>query len=176
MWELDHNESWALKNWCFWTVVLEKTVESLLDSKEVKPFNPKANQLWISIGRTDAEAEAPISWSPDVNSQLIGKDPEARKDWGQKEKRASEEMGGWHHWCNGHELGETLGDGDGQGGLVCCSSCGHKESDMTGWLNSNNNKPYLNYNNYNYLEPYEDRIVLTRIPVTYPNYFKELLQ
>ena len=131
---LDRKEGWASKNWCFKTVVLEMTLESPLDSKEIK-VHPKGNQPWILIGRTDAEAEAPISWSPDVNSQLIGKDPEARKDWRQKEKRASEEMGGWHHWCNGNELGETLGDGDGQGGLVCCSSCGLKESDTTQQLN-----------------------------------------
>ena len=154
----------------------EMTLESPLDSKEIKLVHPKGNQPWILIERTDADAETPISWSPDVNSRLIGKDRDAGKDWGQKEKRASEEMDGWHHWHSGHELGKTLGDGDVQGGLVCCSPWGHKESDMTGWLNNNKTKTYLNYNNYNYLKQYEDRIVLTRIPVMYPNYFKELLQ
>ena len=96
MWELDQKEGWALKNWCFWTVVLEKTLESPLDSKEIKPVNPKGNQPWIFFGRTNAEAEAPILWSPDAKSQLTGKKPDAGKDWGQEEKEATEdEMGGW---------------------------------------------------------------------------------
>ena len=89
MWELDHKEGWTLKNWCFWTVVLEKTFESPLDSKKIKPVNPKGTQHWTFIGRADAEAEAPILWPPDMNSQLIGKDPDAAKDWGQEEKRAT---------------------------------------------------------------------------------------
>ena len=112
MWELDHKEGRAPKNWCFQTVVLEKTLVSPVDSKENKPVNLKAkiNQLWILTGRTEAEAEALVFWSPDANSWLIGKVPEARKDWGQKEKRASEdEIAGWHHWYNRHELGETPG-------------------------------------------------------------------
>ena len=105
LWELDHKESRIPKNWCLQTVVLEKTRESNLDSKEIKPVNLKGNQPWIFTGRTDAEAEAPVFWSSDVNRQLIGKVPDAGKDWGQKEKRASEdEMAGWHHWCNTHEL------------------------------------------------------------------------
>ena len=114
------------------STALEKTPESPLDCKDIKPVNIKGNQLWIFLGRTDAEAETPVFWSSDVNRWLIGKIPDAGKDWGQKEKRASvDEMAGWHHRCNGHELGQTLGDGVGQGGLVCCSPWGWKESDMT---------------------------------------------
>ena len=136
MWEVDHKESWALKNWCFWTVVLEKTLESHLDCKEIQPVHPKGNQSWIFIGRTDAEAETPILWPPDAKSWLIGKDPDAGKDWGQEEKGMTEdEMVGWHHWLNGHEFGWTLGVGDGQGGLVCCSPWRGKESDTTEQLN-----------------------------------------
>ena len=98
MWELDHKESWVLKNWCFWTVVLEKTLESPLDCIEIQPVHPKGNQSWIFIGRTDAKAEAPILWPPDVKSWLIGKDPDAGKDWRQEEKGMTEdEMVGWHH-------------------------------------------------------------------------------
>ena len=120
--ELDYKESWVLKNWCFWTVVLEKTLESPLDCKEIQPVHPKGNQSWIFTGRTNAEAETPILWSPDVNSQLIGKDPDAGKDWGQEEKGATEdEMVGWHHRLNGHELQWIPGDSQGQGRLVCCS-------------------------------------------------------
>ena len=105
------------KNWCLQTVVLGKTPESLLDGKEIKPVNLKGNQPWILVGRTGAEAEAPVFWSSDRHSQLIGKIPDIRKDWGQEEKRASEdEVAGWHHWCNWHEFGRTSGDGEGQGG------------------------------------------------------------
>ena len=140
-------ESWTIrkavsKNWCFWAVVLEKTVENPLDCKEIKLVNPKENQPWIFIGRVDAEAEAPIFWPPDANSQLSGKGTHAGKDWRQMEKRATEvEMVGWHHQLNGHELGQTLEDSEGQRGLVCCSPWGHKESDMTSWLNNNKWKP-----------------------------------
>ena len=103
MWELNCKESWALKNWCFWTVVLEKT---LLDCKEIQPVHPKGNQSWIFTGRTDVEAETPILWLPDAKSWLIGKDPDAGEDWGQEEKGATEdEMVGWHHRLNGHEFG-----------------------------------------------------------------------
>ena len=102
MWELDQKESWAPKNWCFWIVMLEKTLESSLNSKDIKPVNPKGNQPWIFIGRTDAETEAPVLWPPDTKSRLIGKDPDAGKDWGQEEKGATEhEMVGWHHQLNG---------------------------------------------------------------------------
>ena len=122
MWQLDHKEGRAPKNWCLSTVVLEKTPESLVDIKIIKPVNFKGNQPWILIGRTDAEAKAPVFWSADVNGWLIGKVPDAGKDWGQKDKRASEDdMTGWHHQCSGRELGQTLGDGVGQGGLVCSS-------------------------------------------------------
>ena len=109
--ELDYKENWASKNWCFWTVVLEKTLESPLDYKEIQPVHPKGNQAWVFIGRTDVEAETPILWLPHVKSWLIWKDPDAGKDWGQKKKRASEdETAGWHHRCNGRELGQTSGD------------------------------------------------------------------
>ena len=139
MWELDHKEGRAPKNWCFWTVVLEKTLESPLDSREIKPVHPKGNQLWILIGRTNAEAEAPVLWPPDAKSQLIGKGPDAGKDWRQKEKRATEDqMIGWHHWHNVHELGQTLGDGEGQGSLACCHPWGCEELDMTWQLNNSN--------------------------------------
>ena len=105
MWELDYKESWAPKNWFFWNVVLEKTLDSPLDCKEIKPVHPKGHQPWIFIERTDAEAEAPILWPPDAKKQLIGKDPDAGKDWGQEEKGATEdEMIGWHHRLNGHEF------------------------------------------------------------------------
>ena len=121
MWELDHKEGWVLKNWCFWTVVLEKIIESPLDIK-IKPVNPKGNQPSVFIGRIDAEAEAPILWPPDAKSWLIVKDPNAGKDWGQEEKGVTEdEMVGWHHWLNGHEFEQTPEDSEGQGSLVCCS-------------------------------------------------------
>ena len=129
MWKLDDIEDWALKNWCFWTVMLEKTLESPLDCKEIKPVNPKGNQPWRFIGRTGAEAEAPILWSPDAKSQLIGKDPDAGKDWGQEKGTREDEMVGLYHWLHGHEFEQTPGDGEGQGSLVCYSPWDHKESD-----------------------------------------------
>ena len=136
MWELDYKKGCTPKNWCFWIVVLEKTLESPLDCKEIQPVHPKGDQSWISTARTDVEAEAPILWPPDVKSWLIGKDPDAGKDWRQGEKGMTEdEMVGWHHWLNGHGFGWALGVGDGQGGLACCGSWSHKESDMTEWLN-----------------------------------------
>ena len=136
MWELDYKENWARKNWCFWTVVLEKTLESPLDCKEIQPVHPKGNRFWIFTERTDAETETPILWPPDVKNWLIWKDPDAGKDWRQEEKGAIEdEMVGWHHRLNGHEFESTPGVGDGQGGLACCSPWGHKESDMTEQLN-----------------------------------------
>ena len=130
MWELDNKEGWALKNWYFQTVVLEKTLESPLDSKEIKPVNSKGNQSWIFIGRTDAEAEALVLRPPDVKSWLIRKDPDAGKDWG-KEEESDGWMFGRHHRLNGHEFAHTLGDSKGQGSLACCSSWGHKDSDAT---------------------------------------------
>ena len=136
MWELDHKESWALKYWCFGTVVLKKTLESPLDSKEIKPVNPKGNHSWIFIGRTDVKAETPIFWPPNVKNWLFGKDPDARKDLRQQEKGMSEdEMVGWHHQLDGHEFEQAPRVGDGQGSLACCSPWGFKESDMTEQLN-----------------------------------------
>ena len=129
MWELDHKEGWVPKKWCFWIVVLEKTLESPLDSKEIKPVNPKGKQSWIFIGRTDPEAEALILWPPDAKSQLTGKDPNAGKDWGQEEKWLTEdEVAEGHHQLNGHEFEQTQGDNEGQGSLACCSPWGCKES------------------------------------------------
>ena len=125
-------EGWAPKNWCFWTVVLEKTLDSPLNNKEIKPVHPKGNQPWIFIGRTDAEAEAPIILPPDVKNWLIGKDPEIGKDWSQEEKGTIEdETVGWHHRLNGQEFEQTLGNTEGQRSLACCSLLGCKESDMT---------------------------------------------
>ena len=136
MWKLDHKENWVPKNWCFQIVVLEKTLESPLDSKEIKPVNPKGNQSWIFFGRTDAEADAPKLGPPDVKNQLIGKGSDAEKDWGQEEYGATEdEMVGWHHRLNGHESEQTLGDSEGQGSPACRSPQGHKEWDATKWLN-----------------------------------------
>ena len=106
MWELDYKENWMPKNWCFWTVVLEKTLESPLNCKEIKPVNPKGNQSWVFTGRTDVEAETPTLWPPDVKSWLIWKDPNAGKDWRQEEKgKTEDEMIGWHHWLDGHQFG-----------------------------------------------------------------------
>ena len=136
MWELDYEESWALKNWCFWTVVLEKILESPLDCKEIQPVHPKGNQSWIFIGRTDAEAETPMLWPPDVKNWLILKDPDAGKDWRQEEKGMTEdEMVGWYHQFDGHEFEQAQGDGDGQGSLACYSLWGFKELDVTEPLN-----------------------------------------
>ena len=133
MWE-DHKESWALKNWCFWTEVLEKTLESPVDYMEIKPVNPKGNQSWIFIVRTDVKAETPILWPHDVKNWLIGKDPDAGKDWRQEEKGKTEnEMVRWYHRLNGHEFGKTPGVGDGLGSLECCSPWGHNQSDTTEW-------------------------------------------
>ena len=128
----------AQKNWCFWTVVLEKTLESILDCKEIQPVHPKGDQPWVFIGRTDAEVAALILWLPDAKSWLIWKDPNAGKDWGQEEKGMREhEMIGWHHWLDGHGFGWTPGVGDGQGSLACCGSWCCKELDMIEQLNWN---------------------------------------
>ena len=137
MWELNNKKGWAPKNWCFWTVVLEKTLESSLDCKEIKPVNSKVNQSWIFIERTNAET--PTLWPSDVKSQLIRKDPDAGKDWRQEEKGTTEdEMVGWHHQLSGPEFEPAWGDNEGQGSLACCSPWGHKESDTTKWLNNHN--------------------------------------
>ena len=136
MWELDYKESWVPKSWCFWTVVLEKTLESPLDYKEIQPVHPKGDQSWIFIWRTDAETETPVVWPPDSKNCLIWKDPDAGKDWRQEEKGMTEdEMVGWQHWLDGHVLEQAPGLGDGQGSLECCSPWGRKESDMTERLN-----------------------------------------
>ena len=134
MWELDYKESWLPKNGCFWTVVLEKSLESPLDSKEIKPVNLKGDQSWIFTERTDAETL--ILWPPDIKNLLIGKDSDAGKDGRQEEKGMTEdEMAGWHHWLDGREFEQAPGAGDGQGSLACYSPWGHKESDMTEQLN-----------------------------------------
>ena len=163
MWELDYKERWAVKNWCFWTVVLEKTLEIPLDCKEIQPVHPKGNQSWIFIGRTDAEAETPIVWPPDAKNWVIGKDPDAGKDWRQEEKGTTEnEMVGWHHWLDGHEFEQALGVGDDQGGLVCCSPWGLKELDTTEWLNwmwggSRDMYTYTHTHIYIYIYAYESQ-------------------
>ena len=136
MWELDGEEGWVPKSWCFWTLVLEKTLENPLDGKEIQPVHPKGDQSWKFLGRTDVEAETPILWSPDVKSWLILKVPDAGKDWGQEEKGMTEdEMVGWHHRLNGQGFGWTPGVGDGQGGLARCSSWDHKKFHVIEWLN-----------------------------------------
>ena len=136
MWELNCEEGWALKNWCFWTVVLEKTLESSLDCKEIQPVHSEGDQPWDFFGRNDAKTATPVIWPPHAKSWLIGKDSDAGWDWGQEETGATEdEMAGWHHWLDGRESEWTPGVGDGQGGLVCCDSWGSKESNTTEWLN-----------------------------------------
>ena len=136
MWELDCEEGWALKNWCFWTVVLEKTLESPLDCKEIKLVHSEGDQPWDSFGRNDAKAETPVLWPPHVKTWLIGKDSDARRDWGQEEKgMTDDEMAEWHHWLDRHESEWTPGIGDRQWGLVCFDSWGYKESDTTERLN-----------------------------------------
>ena len=142
MWELDYKESWAQKNWCFWTVVLEKTLESPLDCKEIKPVRPKGDQSWLFIGRTDVEVETLILGLPDAKSWLTGKDHDAGKDRGQEEKGTTEdEMVGWHHQLTEHGFGWTSGVGYGQGGLACCGSWGCKEMRLSDWTELNWTKP-----------------------------------
>ena len=136
MWELDCEEVWAPKNWCFWTVMLEKTLESPLDCKESQPVHTEGDQPWDFFGRNDAKAETPVLWPPHAKSWPIGKDSVAGRDWGQEEKWMTEdEMAGWHHWLDGRESGCTPGVADGQGGLACCYSWGCKESNTTERLN-----------------------------------------
>ena len=136
MWELDCEEGWAPKNWCFLTVVLQKTLESPLDCKEIQPVRSEGDQPWDFFGRNDAKAETPVLWPPHTKSWLIGKDSDAGRDWGQEEKGTTEdEMAGRHHWLDGRESEWTPGVVDEQGGLACCDSWGHNESDMTERLN-----------------------------------------
>jgi len=137
MWELDCEESWAPKNWCFWTVVLEKIFESPLGCKVIRPVQPKGNQSWIFIGRTDAEAETPILWPPDAKNWLSGKDPEAGKGWRQEERMIEDETVGWYHWLNRHDFEQSLGAGIGQGSLACCSPWGCRGLDMAEWTELN---------------------------------------
>ena len=138
MWELNYKESWLLKNWCFWTVMLDKTLESPLDCKEIQPVHSE-DQPWDFFGRNDAKAETPVVWPPHVKSWLIGKDSDPGRDWGQEEKGTTEdEMAGWHHWLDGCEFGWILGVGDGQGGLVCCdSSCPKNWTRLSDWTELN---------------------------------------
>ena len=165
MWELGHKEGWALKNGCFWAVVLEKALEGPLDCKEIQPVHPKGNQSWIFIGRTDGEAETLILWPPEVKNWLIGKDPDAGKDWRQEEKGTIEdEMVGWHHWLNGRESEQTPGVGDGQGSLGAGSPWGPKELDMTERLN--------------WTELRDDKIILVTVvshQLPFPAWFGKIL-
>ena len=136
MWELDCEENWELKNWCFWTVVLEKTLKSPLDYKEIQPVHSKGDQSWVFFGSNDAKAAIPVLWPPHAKCWLSGKDSDAGRDWGQEEKGTTEdEMAGWHYWLDGPESEWTPGVGDGHGGLACFNSWGHKESDTTERLN-----------------------------------------
>ena len=135
MWELDHKESWVPKNWCFWTVVLEKTLESPLDCKEIQPVHPRGDQSWVFSGRTDVKAETPILWPPHAKSWLTGKDLDAGRDWGQEKGMTEDEMAGWHHQHDGHEFEQASGVGERHGSLVCCYSWGRKELDTTERLN-----------------------------------------
>ena len=129
-------DSWVPKNWCFWIVVLEKTLENPLDCKEIQPVHSKGDQSWMLFGRNDAKSETPVLWPPHAKSWLIGKASDAGRDWGQEEKGMTEnEMAEWHHRLDGCEFEWTLGVGDGQEGLACCSSWGRKELDTTEWLN-----------------------------------------
>ena len=142
LWELDYEESWALKNWYFWTVVLGKTLESPLDCKEIQPVHSEGDQPWDFFGRNDANAETPVLWPPHAKSWLIGKDFDAGRDWGQEEKGTTEdEMAGWNHRPDGCEFEWTLGVGDRQGGLACCDSWGRKELDTTERLNWTTQEP-----------------------------------
>ena len=171
MWELDCEESWVPKNWCFWSVVLEKTLESPLDCREIQPVHSKGDQSWVFIERTDAKAETPVLWPPCAKSWLIGKDSDARRDWGQEEKGTTEdEMGGWHHWLYGREFEWTPGVGDGQGGLACCNSWGRKELDMTERLNWTELKVFCSSYNNRTLSPALEADVLTSEPPGKPIY------
>ena len=137
MWELEYKESWAPKNWWIWNVVLEKTLESPLDCKEIQLVHPKGNQSWIFIGRTDADAETPILWPPDAKNWFTGKDSDVGKDWRWEEEMTEDEMAGWCHWLDRLEFDQALGVGDGQGSLACCSPWGRKESNRTEWTELN---------------------------------------
>ena len=141
MWKLYHKEDWMPNNWCFWSVVLEKTLESPLDCKEIQPVNPNRNQPWKFIGRADA----PMLWPPDAKSQLVGKDPDAGKERGQEKGLTEDEIIGWHHRLNGHEFKQTQGNSEGEGILPCCSLWGLKELDTSEWLNNKSCKYLLEW-------------------------------
>ena len=151
MWELDCEEGWAPKNWCFWTVVLEKTLEGPLDCKEIQPVHSEGDQPWDFFGRSDTKAETPVLWPPHVKSWLIGKDCDAGRDWGQEEKGTTEdEMAGWHHWLDGRESEWTSGVGDGQGGLAAIHGIAKSQTRLSDWtelmdinLIDNNNSPNI---------------------------------
>ena len=148
MCELEYKESWVLRSWCFWTVVLQKTLESPLDCKEIQPVLSEGDQSWVFFGRNDAKAETPVLWPAHAKSWVIGKDSDAGRDWGQEEKGITEdEMAGWHPWLDRRESEWTPGVGDGQGGLACCDSWGHKESDTTERLNWTELKRWI-YDHY----------------------------
>jgi len=143
MWELNYKEGWVPKNWCFWNVVLEKSLESALDYKDIKPASPKGNQPWIFIGRTDAEA--PILWPPNVKRRLIRKDPDAGKEWRWEKKGTTEDkMVGWHHQFNGHEFEQDPGDCEGQGRLACCSPWGRLQRVRHNWATEQQQQTTLN--------------------------------
>ena len=158
MWELGYEEGWALKNWCVWTVVLEKTLEGPLNGKEIQPVHSEGDQPWYFLGMNDAKAETLGLWPPVAKSWLTGKDSDSGRDWGQEEKGTTEdEMAGWHHWLDGRESEWPPGVGDGQGGLACCDSCGCKESDTTEWLN------WTDVTDIRYCEQYQKEPVVSRI-------------
>ena len=144
MWELDSEEGWALKNWRFWTVMLEKTLESPMDYKEIQPVHSKGDQSWVFFGRNDAKAETPVLWPPHAKSWLIGRNSDAGRDWGQEKGTTEDEMAGWHHRLDGRGCGWTPGVGDGQGGLACCDSWGRKESDTTERLKCPSTDAWIN--------------------------------
>ena len=157
MWELDCEESWAPKNWCFWTLVLEKTLESPLDCKKIQPVHSR-DQSWLFFERNDAKGETPVLWPPHVKSWLIGKDSDAGRDWGQEEKGTTEnEMAGWHHRLDGYDFGWTPGVGDGQEGLACCDSWGRKELDTTEQLNWLTDWPVMSRIIWNWTEQDEKK-------------------
>ena len=171
MWELDCEEGWGPKNWCFWTVVLEKILESPLDCKEIQPVHSEGDQPWDFFGRNDAEAETPVLWPPHAKSWLIGKDSDAGRDWGQEEKgKTEDEMAGWHHGFDGRESEWTPGVGGGQAGLACYDSWGHKKSDTTERLNWT--EPIILLNLWILLSPYLSATVVCILLV--PCFFSNL--
>ena len=164
MLKLDCEESWAPKNWRFWTVVLEKTPESPLDCKEIQSVHSKGDRSWVFFGRDDTKAETPVLLPPHAKSWLIGKDSGAGRDWGQEKGMTEDEMAGWHHWLDGCEFEWTPGVGDGQGGLVCCTSWGRKESDTT---------ERLNWTELNWRNVEEKKFVLSSSLIPDPSLFED---